>query len=472
MVGVPPSPGLRVPLASTLRGYCSWMLIAVAYAVAFFQRVSPQTVIDVLQRDLGMDVRGAGILASAYFCGYTAMQIPAGILVDTFSVRGVILTSLAVSSAGLMLFSLSSDLSSAFAARLLVAIGDALVFTALIKLVAQQFPDNRFGLYSGISQVSGFIGGMMATTPLAIAVSTIGWRHSFLNIAILTLANLGALWLILPSSTRQIDGHKIAHLFSTILQTFKRVWVAARSAESWGCALTFCFYFVVATTLSGVWGIPMLMNAYGFDRSQASMPMLLFMVGTIIGTVGLSIIADRTASLFNWLIIACLARILLLALILPIIGNALGAKIVFASFMLLGLTGGGSMPLMLKTTKRVYSVAFIGVGSSINTTAAAIMTAVVQPLIGFVLSINVQDTKLETLGEWSGYDRITLIFSRYLASRNHRSLHDAQGNRAISAVAERREAPCTNAFARSTTSTVKIIRLYVVNSCARARRCC
>ena len=158
--------------AGLVSRYGTWALVATAYAVAFFQRLSPQTIMDVLQRDLATDVRGVGVLASAYFCGYMAMQLPAGVLVDTFGVRGVILASLAVSSVGSVAFSFVGDLSGAFAARLLVAIGDALVFTALIKLVAQQFADNCFGLYSGISQVSGYVGGMIATTPLAIGRSS------------------------------------------------------------------------------------------------------------------------------------------------------------------------------------------------------------------------------------------------------------------------------------------------------------
>jgi MFS family permease len=407
-----PPPAVHEDLKSpgTARRYGAWALIAAAYAIAYFQRVSPQTMMDVLQRDLQTDVRGAAILASGYFCGYMAMQIPAGVLVDTFGVRGVIIASLAVSSLGSALFSFSGDLSTAFAARLFIAVGDALVFTALIKLVAEQFADSRFGLFSGISQVSGYIGGMIATTPLALAVSTIGWRQAFLGVAALTLLNLVALSFILPAAAKRIDRHRIGKLVDAVLQTLKRLWFAMRSAESWGCAITFCSHFVVAASLSGVWGIPMLMDAYGFDRTEASKPMLLFMMGTIIGSVGLSIISDRTRSLLRWLIIACLARIALLVLIAPSVGNALGPGSVFISFLVLGLIGGGSMPLMLKTTKRVYSTEFIGVGSSFNTTVAVIMTAVMQPVIGSLLDASGQVGRQASLLQWSPYDTVMVLF--------------------------------------------------------------
>ena len=116
------------------------------------------------------------------FRSYTLMQIPAGLLVDRYGVKRVVLVSMVASSLGSAAFALAPNLLDVFAARLIVACGDALVFTALLKLVAQSFADERFGMMSGISQVSGYVGGVIATTPLAAAVSGFGWRACFLFI--------------------------------------------------------------------------------------------------------------------------------------------------------------------------------------------------------------------------------------------------------------------------------------------------
>src|SRR5260370_3628680 len=105
------------------------------------------------------DAAGAAMLASSYFWGYPLMQIPAGLLVDRFGVKRVVLSSMAASSLGSAAFALAPNLLDVFVARLIVACGDALVFTALLKLVAQNFADERFGFMSGISQVSGYLGG-------------------------------------------------------------------------------------------------------------------------------------------------------------------------------------------------------------------------------------------------------------------------------------------------------------------------
>src|SRR6266705_168486 len=172
------------------RTYLAWATVATAYAIAFLQRVSPQSVSLSFMQDFSTDAAGVAMLASSYFWGYTLMQIPAGLLVDRFGVKRVVLSSMAASSLGSAAFALAPNLLDVFVARLIVACGDALVFTALLKLVAQNFSDERFGFMSGISQVSGYLGGVVATTPLAAAVSGFGWRACFIFIACVGVANL------------------------------------------------------------------------------------------------------------------------------------------------------------------------------------------------------------------------------------------------------------------------------------------
>jgi hypothetical protein len=51
----------------------------------------------------------------------------------------------------------------------------------------------------------------------------------------------------------------------------------------------------------------------------------------------------------------------------------------------LGLVAGGTVPLVLKCTKRLYTAELIGVGASVNTTAAGIFAGISQPVIGFAM---------------------------------------------------------------------------------------
>ena len=363
----------------TDRAYLAWTAVAIAYAIAFLQRVSPQSVSLSFMHDFNTDAAGVAMLASSYFWGYTLMQIPAGLLVDRFGVKRVVLVSMIASSLGSAAFALAPNLLDVFAARLIVACGDALVFTALLKLVAQSFADERFGMMSGISQVSGYVGGVIATTPLAAAVSGFGWPACFLFIACVGLANLAFAKLALKPDP-------ISHSNKTL----KGVVVAARQSlahvANWGCAMTFASHFAVVTTLSGVWGIPMVAHFFHISPTAAGTPLLAFMIGNALGSIFLGHVADRAAAaLDRALIQICVLRMLLIGLLLPPISQTFGLVYVAVVFTALGLVAGGTVPLVLKCVKKLYTSDLIGVGASVNTTAAGIFAGISQPIIGFAM---------------------------------------------------------------------------------------
>jgi len=361
------------------RAYLAWATVATAYAIAFLQRVAPQSVSLSFMADFGTDAAGVAMLASSYFWGYTLMQIPAGLLVDRYGVKRVVLFSMAASSLGSAAFALAPNLLDVFAARLIVACGDALVFTALLKLVALSFKDERFGFMSGISQVSGYVGGVMATTPLAAAVTGFGWRACFVFIACVGLANLAFASMALKKPDPVARSAK----------TLRSVLAASRASLSqmanWGCAMSFASHFAVVTTLSGVWGIPMVAHFFNMSPWAASTPLLAFMICNAIGSIVLGHAADRVAALDTALIRICLLRMILIALLLPPVAHALGFLYINIVFAALGLVAGGTVPLVLKCTKRLYTADLIGVGASVNTTAAGIFAGASQPIIGLAM---------------------------------------------------------------------------------------
>lgn len=150
--------------------------------------------------------------------------------------------------------------------------------------------------------------------------------------------------------------------------------------------MTFASHFAVVTTLSGVWGIPMVAHFFNISPATASTPLLTFMVGNAIGSIFLGHMADRAAAALDAALIRiCLLRMLLIAMLLPPIAHALGFLYVTVVFSVLGLVAGGTVPLVLKCTKKLYTADLIGVGASVNTTAAGIFAGVSQPAIGFAM---------------------------------------------------------------------------------------
>ncbi|MGO4714376.1 MFS transporter [Bradyrhizobium sp. 2TAF24] len=369
----------RLAASPARRNLIGWGCVSCAYAVAFLQRVCPQTISDELARDFGIGADGLGVIASSYFIGYMLMQFPAGVLVDTFGVKKLVVWSLAASSVGTLLFAASTSVPFAFVSRFAIACGDALIFTALIKLVAQQFRERQFGLMSGLSQLSGYAGGALAATPLAVAVASAGWRTSFAVIGLLSCINLALAARVLPRQDGIIRPATLAAVLTSAIAELKR-------RESWGCLLTFSSHFITVTTISGVWGVPLLMDTLDLPRHSATSILLLFMTSCMIGSIGFGFIADRTRSLRRVHVTMCLVRTASLVLLAPAVSGWMGLGTVVASFTALGLIAGGMTPMILKAVRSIYSVARLGTGAAINTTSAGLLTAGLQPILGFALS--------------------------------------------------------------------------------------
>jgi predicted MFS family arabinose efflux permease len=365
------------------RAYLSWALIALAYAIAFMQRLAPQSMLTELSRTFSIDAQGLGLLASGYFYGYLAMQIPAGILVDTLGVRRVLIGSLLVSLTGTACFAVAPSVPAAFAARLVVACGDALVFTAMLKLVALKFKQSRFGLMSGLSQVSGYVGGVLATTPLAVAVSSLGWRECFAMVAGAIALNLVVSAFVFPRTDQ--TPMAVKEVFPRILDTLRLFRGRLRNASSWGCATVFASHFASVTTLSGVWGLPMVRDTLGISKEQASTCILAFLVSNVVGSILLGHVSDRVRNVRRALLWNCLLRAAILLTLLPTLLAGLGYFYAIACFSALGFVAGGTVPLVLKAVRKLYSTEMIGIGASFNTTLAGITAALVQPLVGSLL---------------------------------------------------------------------------------------
>jgi MFS family permease len=150
--------------------------------------------------------------------------------------------------------------------------------------------------------------------------------------------------------------------------------------------MSFASHFAVVTTLSGVWGIPMVAHVFNISPSAAGAPLLGFMVGNAAGSIFLGHMADRVAAALDTALVRiCLLRMLLVAMLLPPLAHLLGVLYVGFVFTVLGLVAGGTVPLVLKCTKKLYTVELIGTGASVNTTAAGLFAGIAQPVIGIAM---------------------------------------------------------------------------------------
>src|SRR5882724_10295735 len=68
-----------------------WVVAATFYLAAFYLRSSPAVMTTELMRDFGISAGQLGKFSAVYFYAYIAMQIPTGVLVDSWGARRLLI---------------------------------------------------------------------------------------------------------------------------------------------------------------------------------------------------------------------------------------------------------------------------------------------------------------------------------------------------------------------------------------------
>ncbi len=141
------------------RAWLIWGTGVSAYVVAVFHRYSLGVAgVDAAQR-FGVSAAVLSVFSVVQLGVYAAMQIPAGVLLDRFGSRRLIATGALVMGLGQLLFALADGVAVAVVARVLLGVGDAVIFVSVLRLVALWFPPRQNPL---VVQVTGQLGQLGA----------------------------------------------------------------------------------------------------------------------------------------------------------------------------------------------------------------------------------------------------------------------------------------------------------------------
>jgi len=145
-----------------------------------------------LQHDLGWSEIDYGNLVFTFQLAYAAGLLLVGRLIDVVGTRLGYAISMVAWSLASMAFGAMSSMQGFLAARFALGFGEAGVFPASIKAVAEWFPKKERALATGIFNAGTNIGAIL--TPLLVPWITIhwGWRAAFVSVGA-----MGILWLVL-----------------------------------------------------------------------------------------------------------------------------------------------------------------------------------------------------------------------------------------------------------------------------------
>lgn len=269
-----------------------WALAASVYLLAVLHRTSLGVAGLIAERRFGIDPAQLSLFVFLQLGVYAAMQVPTGILVDRYGPRRVLVAAATIMGAAQLVFALVPLYPVALLARAALGCGDALTFVSVLRFAATHFSPRRYPVLVALTAMTGTVGNIAATLPLAVLLRHAGWAPAFVGAGSLSLVAGLAVALALPDSTPTPRAVRTsAELRSGALS------ITARVRRAWalpGTRLGFWTHFATMSTgtaLGVLWGAPYLVTVLGFSSAAAG------------GVLMAGVIAAAVASpVFGWVI--------------------------------------------------------------------------------------------------------------------------------------------------------------------------
>lgn len=377
-----------------------WGILALAYMIVFFHRVSIAVILDKLIVDFEIEKATlAGYLAGMYALIYTIMQIPSGLLSDFWGPRKTVSTGLFVAFGGSVIFALSPMLVFAFIGRGLIGLGVSVVVVSVLKFHASWFEESRFATMIGLAAIAGNLGASLGTSPMALLVTTFGWRNSFLIIGFATLVVAILCWLIVRDTPETNFGDNIENdsRVSDYRKTKKEVKIkpkdvvtafknVIKNSYTWPLFISFFGAYGVLIAFSGTWSILYLTQMYNYSRSEAANFMLAVTVGMVIGSPLICYISDKLGKRKEPHLAFFALHILLWALLLFWNGGKPPEIFLYPIFFFMGFSSMTVM-LILTMAKEVNELAYAGTAIGVVNVGPFAGMAIMQPLMGYILDL-------------------------------------------------------------------------------------
>ena len=268
-------------------------VLCAAFMASQFFRVSNAVIAPELMRALSISSEAMGAITGAYFFAFGIMQIPTGMLLDRFGPRRTMSGLFVIAACGSAVFAMAEGAIGLAVARALIGIGCAAGLMGILVTIARWYPPERFARLSSMVYVIGGAGVLFATTPLAAAADTIGWRGAFWAMAMITLGFAAMLFAMVRDAP---PGQAIDGANETLREMLAGVRAAGANRQLWHvCAIQFVNYGTILAIV-GLWAGPYLNDIHGMQGVLRGNVLFVINLAMLAGVLGYGALERRLRS--------------------------------------------------------------------------------------------------------------------------------------------------------------------------------
>lgn len=192
------APGVTASPVVARAAVVMFLAFAFAYFFSALLRAVTATLAPVFSTELGLSSGDLGLLAGAYFLGFSAMQLPLGRWLDQIGPRRVILGFLAIAVIACIGFAQATSFAGLWIARALIGIGVSACLMAPLTAYRHRFGEVAQLRANSWMLMTGSLGMLASTLPVQWLVPWVGWRGLFWGVAAMLLLSMALIAALVP----------------------------------------------------------------------------------------------------------------------------------------------------------------------------------------------------------------------------------------------------------------------------------
>jgi MFS family permease len=364
---------------SLIFGWTMWFIVALFYALDYFQHTAPSVLIQPMAESLNLNVFSIGNIMSIYFPIYAISQIPAGYILDKLGYRLALPLASLIISLGIFVTAGADSYSLILTGRVLVAIGSAFAFIGALKVASIWLSEKTFPIAVGITNTIGVLGGIFGQVLLNWIIIQYSWRTalSFIGLFGILIAIIMFVFLKSPENSRdQRIKENIAFSDLKVLKSFQ-LWTLALYAG--------IMVGTVVVAFGELYVVLFLYDYYGITAQHATAVSSMIFIGIAVGGPTHGIISSFFENKKIWMLIGNIATIALFC-ITVVFAKSLSIWMLYFLYFFLGFFVS-SMLLAFTVGREIFPKQLHGITMAFINMIIGLSGALFQPLAGEILKI-------------------------------------------------------------------------------------
>lgn len=225
--------------------------------------------------DLSINHLEIGFITSTFVLAFAFFQIPLGLIVDSWGARKTQVALFIVAGVAVVLFGLSSTVTTLSITRALLGIGMAGSFICAVKAVADRVESDKIPYYSGIILAFGGVGALVATTPAKLFQLEFGWRTLCIALGVLTFL-IAAIIFFVNKDNKTGEKETLSENIRGLIRVYK-------NGFFWRISPLLIFSLGGFIAMQGLWLGPWMTRVVGFTHLESANYLLVIAVSMIFG---------------------------------------------------------------------------------------------------------------------------------------------------------------------------------------------